>query len=92
MTSEWDSKYFDNFPEQEPFYPPEKKQKKRKDINYPGYTYNRDLENQKSGLLQALEVLDAVKRSTQNIDEVNNLKNKSKIILKIKFLQIINQK
>ena len=46
--------------------------KKRKDINYPGYTYNRDLENHKSGLLQALEVLEAVKKSTQNIDEVIN--------------------
>lgn len=73
LTTEWDTKYFDTFAEQEPFYPPEKKQKKRKDINYPGYTYNRDLDNHKSGLLQALEVLDAVKRSTQNIDEVKYL-------------------
>ena len=74
IKNDWDTKYFDTFPEQESFYPPEKKQKKRKDINYAGYTYNRDMENQRGGLLHALEVLEAVKQSTQNIDQVNNKK------------------
>jgi serine/threonine kinase 38 len=32
LNSEWDSKYFDSFPEQEPFYPPEKKHKKGKKV------------------------------------------------------------
>jgi len=69
IKSDYDTKYFDTFPEQDPFYPPEKKQKKRKDINYPGYTYNRDLENTRGGILQAMEVLEAVKLSIQNSDE-----------------------
>lgn len=30
IVNDWDTKYFDTFPEQEPFYPPEKKTKKRK--------------------------------------------------------------
>lgn len=34
------------------------------------YTYNKDLENQRGGLLHALEVLEAVKITTQNINEV----------------------
>ncbi len=71
IKNDCDAKYFDSFNEQDPFYPPEKPKKKRKDVNYPGYTYNRDLENPREGLLQALEVLEAVKKSSQNIDEVN---------------------
>ena len=34
------------------------------------YTYNKDIENQKGGFLHALEVLEAVKISTQNSDDV----------------------
>jgi hypothetical protein len=75
IKNDYDTKYFDTFPEQEPFYPVEKKVKKRKDINYPGYTYNRDLDNTRDGLLHALEVLDAVKKSTQVADHVRKNNN-----------------
>lgn len=34
------------------------------------YTYNQEIYNQKGGFLHALEVLEAVKISTQNVDEV----------------------
>lgn len=33
------------------------------------YTYNKDLENQKGGILHALEVLEAVKASINNNEE-----------------------
>lgn len=70
LKNDWDTVYFDTFPEQDPFYPIEKKVKKRKNIDYPGYTYNRDLDNHRGGLLQALEVLDTLKISNKEINEV----------------------
>lgn len=70
IKNDWDNKYFDKFPEQEPFYPPQqKKSKKRKDINYAGYTFNRDIDNMKDGFVQALEVLEVVKRNVENNKE-----------------------
>ena len=73
LENEWDNKYFDQFPEQEPFYPPEEKKKKRKDVNYAGYTFNRDNENMKDGFVQALEILEVVKQSIK--DKKNEDKN-----------------
>ena len=35
------------------------------------FTYNQEVSSQKGGFLHALEVLEAVKISNQNIDEVN---------------------
>ena len=55
---------FDNFEEEGSFYPVEdsstassKKNKKRKDINFPGYTYKKEVEDQKTKLVQALKGL-----------------------------------
>jgi serine/threonine kinase 38 len=58
---------FDKFDEEDPFYPKDdsskegasatKKNKKRKDINFPGYTYNKEVEDQKTKLVQALKAL-----------------------------------
>lgn len=44
-----DSTRFDKFEEEEPFYPPEDKRtkKQRKDINFVGYTFKKDVEEQK---------------------------------------------
>ena len=66
IKNDYDTKYFDTFPEQESFYPPESKKRKRKDINYAGYTFNRDIENMKDGFIQALEVLEVVKKNAEN--------------------------
>ena len=64
-----DCSRFDDFEEEDPFYPPEdrsgkesaeqssKKAKKRKDINFPGYTYKKEVEEQKTKLVQALKGL-----------------------------------
>ena len=67
LCSDHDTKYFDTFPEQEPFYPPEKKKRAKKEIAFIDYTWkNEDLA--RGGILHAIEVLEAVK-STQNKDE-----------------------
>ena len=66
IQNDYDTKYFDSFQEEEPFYPPiQGNYKQRKDINYAGYTFNRDNENIKDSFLQALEVLEAVKKATE---------------------------
>ena len=66
LKNDYDTHYFDTFPEQEPFYPPNSssKGKQRKDVNYAGYTFNRDNENIKDSFVQALEVLEAVEKTS----------------------------
>lgn len=56
LTGEDDCSRFDKFEEEEPFYPQEEKRgrKVRKDINFVGYTYKKDVEEQKIKLVQAL--------------------------------------
>ena len=68
LKNDYDTHYFDTFQEQEPFYPPNisSKGKQRKDINYAGYTFNRDNENIKDSFVQALEVLEAVEKTSAN--------------------------
>ena len=66
IKNDYDTKYFDTFPEEEPFYPPTSgNNRQRKDVNYAGYTFNRDNENTKDSFLQALEVLEAVKKASE---------------------------
>ena len=70
IQNDYDTKYFDTFQEEEPFYPPiHGNYKQRKDINYAGYTFNRDNETIKDSFLQALEVLEAVKKATEEKKE-----------------------
>ena len=82
IENDWDNKYFDKFSEEEPFYPPDDKKKKRKDVNYAGYTFNRDNENMKDGFIQALEILEVVKKNIKdkkgNNDD-DNYKEKNEI-------------
>ncbi len=83
IENDWDNKYFDKFSEEEPFYPPDDKKKKRKDVNYAGYTFNRDNENMKDGFIQALEILEVVKKNIKdkkgnNDDDNYKEKNKNK--------------
>ena len=70
IKNDYDTKYFDTFPEEEPFYPPISNNiKQRRDVNYAGYTFNRDNENIKDSFLQALEVLEAVKKASETKKE-----------------------
>ena len=68
LKNDYDTHYFDTFQEQEPFYPPlsASKGKQRKDVNYAGYTFNRDYEDIKDSFVQALEVLEAVEKTSSN--------------------------
>lgn len=68
LKNDWDTHYFDSFEEEEPFYPPvSKKMRKRKDVNYPGYTFNRDLENNNiNGFQNALEEIEVIKQNLQS--------------------------
>lgn len=57
LSSDDDCKRFDKFDEEEPFYPAEEKKgvkKSRKDINFVGYTFKKDVEEQKTNLVKAL--------------------------------------
>ena len=64
LNSDYDTKYFEIFPEKEPFYPPLNKNKKRKDIEYIGYTYkeNENDENElKDEFENAIQIIDNLK-------------------------------
>jgi serine/threonine kinase 38 len=61
LSDELDCKYFDHFDEDEHFYPDEEKskaggryKKKNLDMNFIGYTCNKDVENQRVKLKEAL--------------------------------------
>lgn len=57
LQSDDDCSRFDKFEEEESFYPvDDKKQQRRqrKDINFVGYTYKKDVEEQKVNLVKAL--------------------------------------
>jgi serine/threonine kinase 38 len=68
LKNDYYTHYFDTFQEQEPFYPPinTMKNKQRKDVNYAGYTFNRDNEDIKDSFVQALEVLEAVEKTSNS--------------------------
>ena len=44
IKNDYDTKYFEHFDVEEPFYPPQKKIKRRKDIEFLGYTYKDENE------------------------------------------------
>ena len=45
LKNDYDTSYFDLYEKKEPFHPPVKKKKKRKDIEYLGYTFKEDPKN-----------------------------------------------
>ena len=73
VKSEEDCSRFDKFDEEDPFYRQDAygSQRKRKDINFPGYTFKREVEDQKTKLVQALkEVL-----SSKEIESISPGRN-----------------
>ncbi|CAD8107589.1 unnamed protein product [Paramecium primaurelia] len=60
IKSELDTRNFDKFEEQEPWVPQDSGKSVRKDVNFIGYTFNREVEVQRSYLLQALLDLDSI--------------------------------
>jgi len=65
IKSEVDTSNFDHFEETESFYPhvTPRTKRTRKDPNFIGYTYKREVENQRSGLITALEELENIRKS-----------------------------
>ena len=76
LKSNYDTKYFDNFSEKEPFYPNNEKKNKRrrKEINYIGYSFNRDFENSNDDeFLKVMETLENISKEEEK--KVNNINN-----------------
>ena len=64
VRSEVDTSNFDKIEETEPFYPVDKgKKPKKKDQNFVGFTFKRELERSKSGLSTALADLDSMRKN-----------------------------
>ena len=78
IKNDYDTKYFEEFEVEEPFYPPEKKYKKRKDIEFLGYTYKDDFDNDNDN-----DIYQNILKEYKNMDKNNtislnqNKKNKS---------------
>lgn len=60
VSSATDHRHFDKFEDSDPFYPPASRpqRRSRKDVNFVGYSYKRQDENQRSTLVAALQNLD----------------------------------
>ena len=76
LKSDVDTKYFEVFSAKEPFYPPKPKNKKRKDIEYIGYTYKEENGNEtdsyKDDYLATMEFLGNLKSSNYELTQPNN--------------------
>ena len=78
LKSEVDTKYFEVFEVKESFYPPKQKNKKRKDIEYIGYTYKEEDHNggndvYKDDYLATMEFLENLKATTNANASGNNV-------------------
>ena len=74
LDNEYDTKYFSSFSEIEPFYPKIKKNKrKRKDIEYIGYTYKKDNDD-----YDKKDIFDTIRKTIIEEGEKNKNKDKDK--------------
>lgn len=62
VRSETDTRNFDKYEENDPFYPPEASRKHRKDPNFIGYTFKKS-EGERTSLRMALQELEEVRAS-----------------------------
>ena len=95
LKNDYDTCYFDLYEKKEPFHPPIKKKKKRKDIEYLGYTFKEDpknnigIYNEFQLAMKKLINLEKEKNSnspsnycTQYQSKISSKTNESKICLK----------
>ena len=81
LKNEYDTKYFDNFQPIEPFYPPQRKNKKRKDIEFIGYTYNNSDEEEQNNInREYVKIIDEINNINNNITTITSKQNKNKNI------------
>lgn len=78
LSSDYDTRYFEDFEEDEPFYPKDgtdvslyKSKAINKDMCFVDFTYKRDDENYRKGMVSALEVFDSLKDNINNIEKEN---------------------
>ncbi len=103
IKNNWDTICFDKFEETEPFYPSitTKGKKIRKEIDFLNFTYKANKEELKDGVIQALEVLETIKKAKSKQQEIINeekekppkVEDSSQMIKKptIKSIKTINQ-
>ena len=78
LKNEYDTKYFDNFQPIEPFYPPQRKNKKRKDIEFIGYTYNNSDEEEQNDInREYIKIIDEINNINNNITTITTKQNKN---------------
>lgn len=86
LKNDWDTAYFDEFEETEAFHPPIEKQvgkfQYRKEIDFVNFTYKRENDFNKGGVVQALEVLETIKKA--RIKQALEAKDSKEIIKDIK--------
>ena len=99
IKNDYDTKYFENFEIEEPFYPPKKKYRKRKDIEFLGYTYKDgidDLYNNNDNEInefykKIIEKYNIKEKGKDNLMMLNNKEKRDKNN-KINLLKINNNK
>ena len=86
LKNNYDTRYFDEFEEDEPFYPinNDNKGKKyqKKDMCFVDFTYNRENDNNyRNNMVTALEVFDSIQENIKKIKEgkINNEKHSSHV-------------
>ena len=78
LKNDYDTCYFDLYEKKEPFYPDVKKKKKRKDIEYLGYTFKEDpkndigIYNEFQLAMQKLSYLEKEKEKEKNLNTPSN--------------------
>jgi serine/threonine protein kinase len=76
IQNDYDTKYFETFDQIEPFYPPTKKIKRRKDVEYLGFTYKGDNEENLDKLKKnVIQIVDSIKTGDEE-KEVKEEKEK----------------
>ena len=83
LKNNYDTKYFDDFEEDEPFYPNNNdnskgKKYQKKDMCFVDFTYNRENDNNyRNNMVTALEVFDSLQENIKKINE-GNFENNNK--------------
>ena len=72
IKNDYDTKYFEHFEVEEPFYPPQKKIKRRKDIEFLGYTYKDDNDAYDKDINEINEVYKEIMKKYENENKEKN--------------------
>jgi len=78
LKNDYDTKYFEKFEQIEPFYPPLNKNNKRKDIQFIGFTYKEENDEEKDlhdEYQNAIQIIDDIRNINDDSFNKNNLNN-----------------